>query len=144
MDLLSQFQGVLGSLMLGGLFLFFFQVFQSLLKHKYLMLIWYIFQTIYFFGFAFGYYFFLCEYTFGIYNFFFTLSLILGALLYLIFYQKGVKRILDPVKEKIDKYIVSKEDKIKKIRQERKMKKLEKRKVKANNKKQKKKKDKIC
>ena len=130
MDLLQQFQGVLGSLVLGGLLLFFFHIFQALLKHKYLLVFWYIFQIVYFLGFAIGYYVFLCEYTYGIYNFFFTLSLITGSALYIFFYSEGVKRILKPIIEKIDKSIILKEDKIKKKIKERKNKVQEKRKKK--------------
>ena len=54
MNLLQQFQGVLGSLMLGGLLLFFFHFFQTFFNHKYLRFFWYAFQALYFLSFAVG------------------------------------------------------------------------------------------
>ena len=134
MNLLQQFQGVLGSLMLGGLLLFFFHFFQTFFNHKYLRFFWYAFQALYFLSFAVGYYVFLCEYTYGIYNFFFTLSLISGSFLYLAFYKEGVKRLLNPISKKIDRGIEQKEKKIKQVFQKKRMKRKEKKIMKKNKK----------
>lgn len=102
MDLLQQFQGVLGSLLLGGLFYFFFHLLNLLLNHRWIRIFWYLLQPVYFFLCTIGYYEFLCYFTYGIYNLFFTLSLLTGMILYYFFYRKGIVSMMNPVVSKID------------------------------------------
>ncbi len=102
MDLLQQFQGVLGSLLLGGLFYFFFHLLNLLLDHRGIRFFWYLLQPVYFFSCTIAYYLFLCTFTYGIYNFFFTLSLLAGFLLYFFFYRNGVLSLMRPIASKID------------------------------------------
>lgn len=114
MDLLQQFQGVLGSLLLGGLFYFGLSVINILLKHRFLIVLWYILLPLYFAIFTISYYVFMCYFTYGIYNFFFTFSLLGGMLIYHILYLPGVERITMPIRNKIDSKM--KKVKLKKIR----------------------------
>lgn len=103
MELLQQFQGVLGSLLLGGCFCFGFTFFKTFLNHKYLKIIWIPFQICYCLLAAYLYYLFLCVFTYGIYNFFFTLSLILGMIIYVKFYYPKLNVLFAPINEKIEK-----------------------------------------
>ena len=102
MNLLQQFQGIIGSLILGGLFCFIYLCLKSLLNHKYLIVLWMILQPLYFLLVMSLYHIFLCEFTFGIYNIFFTLSLVVGVCLYLYFYHSKIKILLLKVEKKID------------------------------------------
>lgn len=102
MNLLQQFQGVLGSLLLGGLFYFFFELLKIGFNHKYLKLIWYIVQPVYFLSAAYIYYLFLCFFTYGIYNFFFTISLFGGIIIYHLFYHPNINKALSPLSRRID------------------------------------------
>lgn len=121
MNLLQQFQGVLGSLLLGGLFYFGLTLINVFLKHRFLYWIYYIFTPLYFFVCVILYYLFLCYFTYGIYNFFFTISLFLGMIIYHILYLPGINKLLLPVKNKID--IKMKKIKVKKFHKKKKRKK---------------------
>ncbi len=114
MDLLQQFQGVLGSLLLGGLFYFGLSIINILLKHRFLIILWYILLPLYFATCTISYYVFMCYFTYGIYNFFFTFSLLGGMLIYHILYLPGLERITMPFKNKIDNKM--KKIKLKKIK----------------------------
>ena len=114
MDLLQQFQGVLGSLLLGGLFYFGLSIINILLKHRFLIVLWYILLPLYFITCTISYYVFMCYFTYGIYNFFFTFSLLGGMLIYHILYLPGLERITLPIRNKIDSKM--KKIKLKKIR----------------------------
>ncbi len=102
MNLLQQFQGVLGSLLLGGLFYFGLSLINAFFKHRFLYWVYYILTPIYFLICVILYYLFLCYFTYGIYNFFFTISLFLGMIIYHILYLPGVNKLLLPIKNKID------------------------------------------
>ena len=102
MELLQQFQGVLGSLLLGGCFCFVYNLLRVLFNHKFLVVVWIPLQVIYCLFSSYLYYLFLCVFTYGIYNFFFTISLISGMLIYGKFYYPKLKIIFDRIGNKID------------------------------------------
>ena len=112
MDLLQQFQGVIGSLILGGLFCFIFLLFNALLSHRFIKVLWILIQPILFLSFTFLYHVFLCEFTYGIYNIFFTLSLIVGIVIYLLVYHPWIKKRLNKISNYIEAKILIFEKKI--------------------------------
>lgn len=115
MTLIQQFQGVIGSLVIGGLFAFIYTSLKSIFNHKGIRWFWYIFQIIILFLMTYIYYLFLCYYTYGIYNFFFTISFIGGVLIYVFIYYPKYKNILIKVSSYIDKRINNLKLKVKKI-----------------------------
>ena len=103
MTLLQQFQGVIGSLVIGGLFAFVYTSVKAFLNHKGIKWIWYFFQIVLLFSMTYIYYLFLCYYTYGIYNFFFTISFICGVLIYVFLYYPKYKKVLTKISSFIDK-----------------------------------------
>lgn len=115
MGLLNQFQGVFGSILLGGLFFFCYDLLKSIFKHHYFIWLWIIIQLIFFFTSAYLYYLFMCFFTYGVYNIFFTLSFLLGLILYHVFYASKLNFIYDKIFKKIDSFIIKKQKQIKNL-----------------------------
>ena len=86
MDLFSQFQTFIGSIVLGFIFALFFSFFNRLFfkrKHK---IIRFILETCLFCSFSYLFYVFLSRYYLGVFNLFFVVALFLGWYLFYKYY----------------------------------------------------------
>lgn len=91
MELLNQFQGFIGSIGFGFFFYMFFHPINNFLNQCNLFVKVVIFLSIFLFL-SYLYFLFLVKYTFGIFNIFYPLSILIGVLTYYLFYYESFDR----------------------------------------------------
>lgn len=85
MELLNQFQGFIGSIGFGFFFNMFFHLIYKIIKKQIIFIKFPICLSIFLFG-TYKYYLFLINYTYGIMNIFYPLSIFIGFVFYQFFY----------------------------------------------------------
>lgn len=105
MELLQQFQSIIGSIFLGSIFLFCWTLFNRVFYSKKLIIIRIPFEILLFCLFSYLYYIFICNYSYGIFNIFYIPSLLLGAYLYYRFYAYHFECLFEKTASSINKHL---------------------------------------
>ena len=106
MPLQTQFQAVIGSIVIGGLMLFTWTIFNRIFYSKKIWYIRLVFETFLFLFLAYIYYSFLSYFTSGIFNIFYYLALIVGGLIYLKFYAAPFETFFESIAKSVENIIV--------------------------------------
>ena len=111
MNLLNQFQGFIGSIGFGFFFYMFFHPLERSLKKTSLLIKGLIILSSFLLG-TYLYFLFLVNYTYGIMNVFYPLSVLLGVLFYHIFYFEKFDDVYIRIINKLSLYIKLKTEKL--------------------------------
>ena len=101
MDLPSQFQAFLGSVVLGMFFVFLYQVFNRIFFRLHATWIRFFFESLFFLLLAYLYFRFLFWVCYGKLNLHYLLALGIGAFIYLQFYSPFILRFMEEKNKKI-------------------------------------------